>query len=71
MWYQPGFLAQQFLGLRVVDQDFIQVFFVQDEEISKTMSNYICCPPVTPTNCQQTADKRNCELESSTSVGFI
>lgn len=27
----PGFLAQQFLGLWIVDQDLVQVFFVQDE----------------------------------------
>lgn len=56
----PGLLAQQFLGFGVVDQDLIQVFLVQDEEIGKAMGNYICCAPVTPTYSQQTANHRKC-----------
>lgn len=43
-----------------MDQDLIQVFLVQDEEIGKAMGNYICCAPVTPTYSQQTANHRKC-----------
>lgn len=59
----PGLLAQQFLGLRVVNQDLIQVFLVKDEEIGKAMGNYICCAPVTPTNCEQTANQKKLWLK--------
>lgn len=56
---QPGLLAEQFLGLRIVDQDLIQVFLVQDEEISKAMCDHICCAPVNPAYCKQTANQRD------------
>lgn len=55
---RPGLLAEQLLGLRVVDQDLVQVFLVQDEEIGKTMSDHIGCASVAPTYCQQTAGQR-------------
>lgn len=42
-----------------MDQDLIQVFLVQDEEIGKAMSDYICGAPVTPAYCKQTANHRN------------
>lgn len=51
---RPGLLAQEFLGFRVVDQDLIQVFFVQDEKISKAVGDDVCRAPVTATYWQQT-----------------
>lgn len=37
-----------------MDKDLIQVFFVQDEEIGKAMSDHIGCAPVDSTDCKQT-----------------
>ena len=56
---QPGLLAEQFLGLGIVDQDLIQVFLVQDEEIGKAVRDHVCCAPVNPANCKQTANQRD------------
>lgn len=52
-----------------MDQDLVQVFFVQDEEISKPVSDDICRAPVAPTHCQQTANNRHfvCEVDE---IGF-
>lgn len=47
---RPGLLAQEFLGFWVVDQDLIQIFFVQDEEVGEAVGDDVCRASVTATH---------------------
>lgn len=65
---RPGLLAQQLLGLGVVDQDLVQVFLVQDEEVGEAMSDHVGCASVSATNRQQTASQRERSREMNVRV---
>lgn len=61
---QPGLLAEELLRIGVVHQDLVQVFFVQDEEICKAVSDDVGGAPVAPPHCQQAANHRHVGWES-------
>lgn len=48
-----GLLAEEFLGLRVVDQNLGQVLLVQDEKVGKSMGLHIGCASVATAPCKQ------------------
>lgn len=47
-----GLLAEEFLGLGVVDQDLCQVLLVQDEQVGEAMCLHIGCASVASTPCK-------------------
>ena len=56
----PGLLAEQLLRLGVVDQDFVQVLLVQDEEVSEAVGDHVGRASVTAPYCQETVYKIRC-----------
>lgn len=48
-----GLLTQQLLRLWVVHQNLIQVLLIQNEKICKSMSDNVCCSPISSSRCQQ------------------
>lgn len=48
-----GLLAEELLGLRVVDQDVRQVLLVQDEEVGEAVSLHVGRASVASAPCQQ------------------
>ena len=49
-----GLLAEEFLRLRVVNQDLCQVLLVQDEEVSEAVRLNVGCTSVPSAPCKQT-----------------
>lgn len=58
-----GLLAEEFLGLWVVNQDLRQVLLIQDEEVSKSMCLHVGCPSVPSASRQQTDQSQTSERE--------
>ena len=50
----PGLLAEQLLGLGVVDQDLVEVLLVQDEEVSESVGDHVGRASVTSAYRQET-----------------
>lgn len=63
-----GLLAEEFLGLWVVNQDLRQVLLIQDEEVSKSMRLHVGRPSVPSASRQQTDQSQTSERERQTDV---
>lgn len=49
-----GLLAEEFLGLWVMDQDLRQVLLIQDEEVGESVRLHVGCTTVSSTSRKQT-----------------
>lgn len=57
-----GLLAEEFLGLWVVDQDLRQVLLVQDEQVSEAMSLHIGRAAVASAPCKQADQSQDADM---------
>lgn len=65
-----GLLAEEFLGLWVVDQDLRQVLLVQDEQVSETMSLHVGRASVASAPCKQ-ADQSQHVVRRVCSIDYV